>query len=164
MFMPIEPAYIEALKYEKDLFAYGYERNIVMVSHTTLMPILRTVSNLWAMERSTREARELGNKAGDIYNQVCTVAERLARLGNSLQAANNHFNLTVKSLTGRQGLSGKVDRFADMSSKVTKSMPEIDALNSDLQTADLQLTAEPVEADVELKIAAGEAREKASGT
>ena len=44
MFMPIEPAYIEALKYEKDLFSYGYERNIVLVSHTTLIPILRTVS------------------------------------------------------------------------------------------------------------------------
>ena len=164
MFMPIEPAYIEALKYEKDLFSYGYERNIVMVSHTTLMPILRTVSNLWAMERSTREARELGNKAGDIYNQVCAVAERLSKLGSSLQAANNHFNTTVKSLTGRQGLAGKVDRFAEMSSKVTKSMPEIDVLNSDLQTADLQLTAEPVETDAELRIAAENPREKASGT
>ena len=164
MFMPIEPAYIEALKYEKDLFSYGYERNIVMVSHTTLMPILRTVANLWSMERSTREARELGNKAGDIYNQVCAVAERLARLGSSLQATNNHFNLTVKSLTGRQGLSGKVERFADMSSKVTRSMPEIEALHSDLQTESLQLQAEPLEADVELHIAPQESREKASGT
>lgn len=164
MFMPIEPAYIEALKYEKDLFSYGYERNIVMVSHTTLMPILRTVANLWSMERSTREARELGNKAGDIYNQVCAVAERLARLGSSLQATNNHFNSTVKSLTGRQGLSGKVERFADMSSKVTRSMPEIEALHSDLQTESLQLQAEPLEADVELHIAPQESREKASGT
>jgi DNA recombination protein RmuC len=164
MFMPIEPAYIEALKYEKDLFSYGYERNIVMVSHTTLMPILRTVANLWSMERSTREARELGNKAGDIYNQVCAVAERLARLGSSLQATNNHFNSTVKSLTGRQGLSGKVERFADMSSKVTRAMPEIEALHSDLQTESLQLQAEPLEADVELHIAPQESREKASGT
>ena len=164
MFMPIEPAYIEALKYEKDLFSYGYERNIVMVSHTTLMPILRTVANLWSMERSTREARELGNKAGDIYNQVCAVAERLARLGSSLQATNNHFNSTVKSLTGRQGLSGKVERFADMSSKVTRSMPEIEALHSDLQTESLQLQAEPLEADVELHIAPQESREKALGT
>jgi DNA recombination protein RmuC len=147
MFMPIEPAYIEALKYEKDLFSYGYERNVVMVSHTTLIPILRTVSNLWSMERSTREARELGNKAGDIYNQVCAVAERLSRLGNSLQAANNHFNLTAKALTGRQGLHGKVERFADMSSKVTKAMPELEALHSDLQTENLQLLAEPLEDD-----------------
>ena len=68
------------------------------------------------MERSTREARELGDKAGDIYNQVCKVAERLSKLGNSLQAANNHFNSTVTALTGRQGLHGKVERFADKAS------------------------------------------------
>ncbi len=144
MFMPIEPAYIEALKYEKDLFSYGYERSIVMVSHTTLIPILRTVSNLWAMERSTREARELGDKAGDIYNQVRLVAERLLRLGKSLQAANNHFNLTATALTGHQGLHGKVERFAEMSSKVTKTIPEIEPQHSDLQTENLQLLAEPL--------------------
>jgi DNA recombination protein RmuC len=144
MFMPIEPAYIEAMKYEKDLFSYGYERGIVMVSHTTLIPILRTVSNLWSMERSTREARELGDKAGDIYNQVRVVAERLGRLGKSLQAANNHFNLTATALTGHQGLHGKVERFADMSSKVTKSIPLIEPQHSDLQTESLQLLAEPI--------------------
>jgi len=147
MFMPIEPAYIEALKYEKDLFSYGYERGIVMVSHTTLIPILRTVSNLWSMERSTREARELGDKAGDIYNQVRVVAERLGRLGKSLQAANNHFNLTATALTGHQGLHGKVERFADMSAKVTRAIPVVEPQHSDLQTENLQLLAEPIVAE-----------------
>jgi DNA recombination protein RmuC len=144
MFMPIEPAYIEALKYERDLFSYGYERNIVLVSHTTLIPILRTVSNLWSMDRSTREARELGNKAGDIYNQVRKVAERLSKIGGSLQAASNHYNDTVKALSGRQGLRGKVERFADLSSKVTQAIPEIEPLHSDIQSESLELLAEPL--------------------
>jgi len=94
MFMPIEPAYIEALKYNKDLFNYGYERNIVLVSHTTLIPILRTVANLWMMERSSAEAREISEKAGDIYNQVCAVAERLQKLGGTLNTVSNHYNHT----------------------------------------------------------------------
>ena len=147
MFMPIEPAYIEALKYEKDLFAYGYERRIVLVSHTTLIPILTTVANLWSMDRSSREARELGDKAGDIYNQVRKVAERLARLGNSLGAATNHYNEVARSLTGRQGLRGKVERFADMSSKVTQAIPEIEHLHNDLQSESLELLAEPLADD-----------------
>ncbi len=144
MFMPIEPAYIEALKHERDLFSYGYERNIVLVSHTTLIPILRTVANLWSMDRSTREARELGDKAGDIYNQVRKVAERLARIGGSLGAATNHYNETVKALSGRQGLRGKVERFADLSSKVTQAIPEIEPLHSDVQSESLELLAEPL--------------------
>ncbi|WP_244247981.1 DNA recombination protein RmuC, partial [Pseudomonas aeruginosa] len=56
MFMPVEPAYIEAMKHNKDLFEYGYKKGIVLVSHTTLIPILRTVSNLWMIERSNAEA------------------------------------------------------------------------------------------------------------
>ena len=149
MFMPIEPAFIEALKYENDLFAFGYERGIVLVSHTTLIPILRTVANLWAMERSTQEARELGDKAGDIYNQVRKVAERLGKIGGSLSAATNHYNATVKALSGRQGLSGKVERFADLSSKVTKSIPEIEPLHNDVEQESLELLAEPVIDDTE---------------
>jgi DNA recombination protein RmuC len=149
MFMPIEPAFIEALKYEKDLFAYGYERGIVLVSHTTLIPILTTVANLWSMERSTSEARELGDKAGDIYNQVRKVAERLAKIGGSLSAATNHYNDTVRALSGRQGLRGKVERFAEMSSKVTKAIPEIEPLHNDFQSESLELLAEPIESEIE---------------
>ncbi len=144
MFMPVEPAFIEALKYEKDLFSYGYDKNIVMVSHTTLIPILRTVANLWAMERSTREARELGDKAGDIYNQVRRVARRLDRLGGSLNAAVNHYNETVTSLSGQRGLHGKVERFAELSSKVTEALPEVEPLTADAQREKLALLAEPL--------------------
>ncbi|HKJ50445.1 MAG TPA: DNA recombination protein RmuC, partial [Gammaproteobacteria bacterium] len=145
MFMPIEPAYIEALKYEKDLFSYGYERGIVMVSHTTLIPILTTVANLWAMERSTREARELGDRAGDIYNQVRKVAENLNRMGASLSAVNSHFESTARSLTGRQGLRGKVERFGKMSSKVKEKIPEIKPLANEIQPEKLELLVEPLE-------------------
>jgi DNA recombination protein RmuC len=74
MFMPVEPAYIEAMKHNKDLFNYGYTKGVVMVSHTTLMPILRTVANLWMIEKSNKEAREISSRAGEIYNQVCLVA------------------------------------------------------------------------------------------
>jgi len=145
MFMPIEPAYIEALKYEKDLFAYGYEKNIVLVSHTTLIPILRTVANLWSMERSNRDARELGEKAGDIYNQMCKLADRLAKLGGSLAAASNHYNKTVDALGGRQGLHGKVERFSQLSSKVSKSMPALEPIHNDLKLESLELLAQPLE-------------------
>ena len=145
MFMPIEPAYIEALKFEKDLFTYGYDKNIVLVSHTTLIPILRTVANLWMMERSNKEAREISEKAGDIFNQVCEVAIRLQKLGGSLGAATNHYNDTLTSIAGRQGLHGKVERFSQLSSKVSKTMPNLEPLNKDLEPERLALIIEPLE-------------------
>ena len=153
MFMPIEPAYIEALKYEKDLFSYGYDKNIVLVSHTTLIPILRTVANLWMMERSNKEAREISEKAGDVFNQVCEVAIRLQKLGGSLSAASNHYNDTLTSIAGRQGLYGKVERFSQLSSKVSKTMPTLEPLNKDIENERLSLIVEPlevVEPDIEV--------------
>lgn len=143
MFMPIEPAYIEALKHNKDLFNYGYQRNVIMVSHTTLMPILKTVANLWMIARSNEQAHELSSRAGEIYNQVVVVAENLKKLGDTLAAANNHYNRAVTSLAGRQGLYGKASRFAELSSKATKTMPTLEPLHTDLDVEKLELVVGP---------------------
>lgn len=142
MFMPVEPAWIEAMRHNRELFNYGYQRGVVLVSHTTLMPVLRTVANLWIVERSNREAREISRSAGDLYNQVCTVAERLQRLGNTLQAAANHYNSTVISLSGKQGLAGKVDRFQQLSTATSKNMPTLDPLHLDIDTGRLAFGAD----------------------
>jgi len=147
MFMPIEPAYIEALKSNRDLFDYGYRKGIVLVSHTTLIPILRTVSNLWMIERSNAEAREISEKAGDIFNTVSTLADRLSKLGNTLNTAGNHYNDTVTALAGKQGLYGKVERFKTLSTKVTKALPDIEHRHIDFEDHKLQLIVEELPSD-----------------
>lgn len=116
----------------------------MLVSHTTLIPILRTVSNLWMIERSNAEAREISEKAGDIFNQVCTVAERLQKLGNSLSTVKNHYNDTVTALAGQQGLYGKVERFDKLSHKVSKALPALEPTHIDFETERLILIVEPI--------------------
>ncbi|HHW7570100.1 TPA: DNA recombination protein RmuC [Mannheimia haemolytica] len=141
MFIPIEPAYIEAMKHDPQLFNFGYERNVILVSHTTLMPILRTVANLWRIERGNSEAREISEKAGEIYNQVCAVADRLAKLGNTLNTANNQYNQTVTSLVGRQGLLGKVERFQHLSSKASQIVPQVELIENEVDTIKLEIVS-----------------------
>lgn len=144
MFMPIEPAYIEALKQSKDLFEYGYQKNVVLVSHTTLIPILRTVANLWRYERSTAEARELSNQAGEIYHQVSELASRFERLGKNLNTVNNQYNTTLAALVGRQGLYGKMEKFESLSHKVNNQLPLVQPLEAELQTQRLSLVLQPL--------------------
>ncbi|GAB2889246.1 DNA recombination protein RmuC [Paralcaligenes ginsengisoli] len=139
MFMPIEPAYIEAMKHNKDLFNYGYQRNVIMVSHTTLMPILKTVANLWMVARSNEQAQELSGRAGDIYNQVVIVAERLKRLGDTLGTASRHYNDTVTAVAGQQGLYGKTSRFNELSTKANKTMPSLEPMHRDFEVEKLGL-------------------------
>jgi len=147
MFMPIEPAYIDALKSNKDLFEYGYNKGIILVSHTTLIPILKTVANLWMIDRSNKEARAISESAADIFNSVCTVSERVQKLGNTLAAASNHYNSAVTSLTGAQGLYGKVDRFKTLSAKVSKTLPELDDKHHDFESERLNIAVEAIKTE-----------------
>ena len=111
MFVPVEPAFLEALKFDPNLFNYGYEKKVVLVSHTTLMPLLRVVANLWRMENGNKEAKEILKSANEIYEKFCTVAEKLNRLGNSVRSVNDNFNEVVKSVSGQGGLDSRLDKF-----------------------------------------------------
>jgi DNA recombination protein RmuC len=143
MFMPVEPAYIEIMRTHRDLFNYGYRKNVILVSHTTLMPILRTVANLWMVERSNKEAREISDRAGDIFNAVCLVAERMEGVGAALSQTTKRYNEVVTSLVGRQGLHGKVERFQSLSTRVSKSFPEnLDIIPDQTDANQLSLATE----------------------
>lgn len=131
MFIALEPAYIEALKNDPLIFDYGFQKNVIMVSHTTLMPILRTVANLWRLEKSNREAIEINDLAGDLYNQLCIVVERLKKLGATINTATKQYNETVVAFAGKQGLMGKAERFQTLSTKANKQMPELNTITND---------------------------------
>ncbi|AHF00358.1 DNA recombination protein RmuC [Thiomicrospira aerophila AL3] len=149
LFMPIEPAYIAALKAQPGLFDEAYNQGVVLVSHTTLLPILRTITNLWTLAQSQNEAQALGEKAGEIYQQVSVIAERLTKLGTSLSAASNHYNSTVTALAGNQGLYGKVARFNQLSTKVQKSLPTLETKHIDFDTERLSMLIDPLNTDLD---------------
>jgi len=141
LFMPIEPAFIEALKHDKGLFSYGYEKNVILVSHTTLTPILRVISAVWTLYSTSSHATKLGDKAMEIYNSVCEVSNRTDKLGNSLKAVGNHWNSLRTALIGNQGLAGKVERFATLSTKTKSEMTNMEQIQIGDDDARLQLRA-----------------------
>ena len=145
MFMPVEPAYIEALRHDTQVYAYGYQRNVMLVSYTTLLPILKTVANVWGMARSQEHAHEISTRAGDIYHQIVLVADRLKKLGASLGTVNRHYNETVTAVAGKQGLYGKAARLGELSSRAAKSLPELAPLHADLETERLDMVLSDTE-------------------
>lgn len=145
MFMPIEAAYIEALRHGRDLFDHGCRQNVILVSHSTLMPVLKTVSNLWMLARSNAQAQALADRAGELYNQVAMVAERLKKLGDSLETVSRHYNSTVTAVAGQQGLHGKVSRFRELSLRANRKMPDIQPLAADIESERLGLITGSVE-------------------
>ena len=145
MFMPIEGAYIEALRHDHRLFDHGSQQNVILVSHSTLMPVLKTVSNLWMLARSNEQAQALADRAGELYNQVAMVAERLKKLGDSLDTVSRHYNHTVTAVAGQQGLHGKVSRFRELSLRANRKMPDLQPLAADIESERLGLITGSVE-------------------
>jgi len=95
------------------------------------------------LDRSNKEARLLGDSANDIFNSVATVSERLESLGRALGTVSNHYNKTVTAISGKQGLQGKIKRFADLSSKASKDMPELEHKHHEFETNRLEVELLP---------------------
>lgn len=76
------------------------------------------------------------------------VAERLARLGGTLTTVSNHYNSTVTALAGKQGLYGKVERFNQLSARVSKTLPQLEPAHMDFESERLAMIIEPVDEEV----------------
>ena len=79
------------------------------------MPILRTVANLWRIERGNEEAKNIVKSAIKIYDKVRNVADHMNRLSSTLNTANKHFNALAASFSGRDGLVSRLENFKRLS-------------------------------------------------
>ena len=125
LFMPIEAAFIAALKADDTLYHYAYNKNVILTSPTTLLPLLKTVSYLWMRSDSHEQALALGDEAMAIYNQAALVAQHMVKLGQTLDTSTRQFNQVVRSFAGQQGVTTKLERFNRLSAKASKEMPEV---------------------------------------
>ena len=75
------------------------------------------------------------------------VAERLHKLGNTLKAANNHYNDTVRGLAGQQGLYGKIERFQQLSTRANKEMTALEPIHADIENDRLDAVGTPDNGD-----------------
>lgn len=114
MFVPLEPAYLAALSHRPELFEYGLRKNIIMTSHTSLVPIVKVIAQIWALAQSHDHAHALAQHAEAIFTQLDRLSERLKRVGDSISQLTNHYNGSVTALVGQQGVYAKLERFEAM--------------------------------------------------
>lgn len=124
LFVPTEPAFIEALRADAGLFAYAWERRIVLVSPATLLATMQTVASLWKIEKQNRNAQEIARLSGDLYDKVCGVVSELQDLGKALNKAEEEYNKFVSGLTSeKNNVLRLAERIKRMGAKTTKSLP-----------------------------------------
>lgn len=125
MFMPVESAFIAAFEADPKLFNEAFERHIVVVTPTTLLATLRTVANLWVLERQNENAKELYSLAGKIYDKVAVFSRKMEKLGGQISTADKTYHDAMNSLTeGRGSMMSYVKRLKDIGAPTSKQLAE----------------------------------------
>lgn len=123
LFIPLEGAFTLAMQKDRELFLRAWERNIVIVSPTTLLATLRTVASLWKQERQSRNALEMASKAGAMYDKFVLVAQDLETLESQLKKVDDVVgNLKSKMLTGRGSVASRMEGLRELGAKASKQL------------------------------------------
>jgi DNA recombination protein RmuC len=123
LFIPIEPAFAAAVQAEPGLFQEAFDRNIVLVSPTTLLATLRTVSTLWRQEYQNRNAIEIAKKGGALYDKFVSFAEDLVKLGNQMDTSRKTYDEVMKKLSNGTGnLVRRAEEMRKLGVQTTKTL------------------------------------------
>ena len=122
MFVPIEPALMIALNKVNDLYLEALDKNIVLVSTSTLLATLSTVSSMWRQENQKNNVLEISKQAGALYDQFVNLTEDLIKVGNQLKTVQGSYDSSMKKLTGRGNLIKKVENIKQLGVNTSKKI------------------------------------------
>ena len=124
LFVPVEPAFGAALREDPKLYQYAFDRKIVLVTSTTLMATVKTVANLWKLEKQNKHAHEIARQAGNLYDKFAGFLESMQDIGKALQKATEVHEKGIAQLsTGSGNLVRRVERLRDLGIRSKKEMP-----------------------------------------
>ncbi|OCK42328.1 DNA polymerase V [Tenacibaculum soleae] len=125
LFVPIEPAFAVALNQDNTLYNKAFEKNIVIVTPTTLLATLRTIDTMWNNEKQQRNALEIARQAGALYDKFEGLLQDLIGIGKKIDASKADYNSAMNKLVdGRGNLITSVEKLKKMGAKAKKALPQ----------------------------------------
>jgi len=124
MFIPIEPAFLAAMRHAPDIYQDALKKNIVIVCPSTLLATVRTVAHLWRQEHQNRNAQEIARQCASLYDKFVGFVEDLDKVGQRLEQAQISYADAVGKLkTGRGNLIRTAENVKKLGVKPNKSLP-----------------------------------------
>lgn len=124
MFVPIEPAFMLAVTNDRDIFMDAWQKNVLLVSPSTLLFVVRTVAHLWRQEAQNRNAQDIAKRGAELYDKLVGFVEDLESLGNRLKQAQHEYDSAHSKLTGGRGnVIRQAEMLKQLGVKPTKTLP-----------------------------------------
>ncbi len=125
LFVPIEPAFAVAINTDNQLYNKAFEKNIVIVTPTTLLATLRTIDSMWQNEKQQRNAIEIARQAGALYDKFEGLVSDLTKVGKKMDEAKTEYKGAMNKLVeGRGNLITSVEKIKKLGAKAKKSLPQ----------------------------------------
>ena len=123
MFIPIDTAFSVAIKHNPDLYQYAFEKDIVIVTPSTLLATLKTVESMWRNDKQNRHAVEIAHEAGKMYDKFVSFLDDIEKIGKQLHTVQNTYNDSYKKLhTGSGNLIRRADKIKSLGAKTSKQL------------------------------------------
>ncbi|MFL2996832.1 MAG: DNA recombination protein RmuC [Cytophagales bacterium] len=123
MFMANEPAFKLAVLEDVSIYNKAIDRNIVMVTNSTLFATLKTVAYMWKQDKANKNAIEIARQAGSLYDKFQSFSEDLIKVGNNLNTTKNTYEDAMNKLTeGKDNLVRKTERLRELGAKTSKKI------------------------------------------
>ena len=125
LFIPIEPAFALALNEDNSLYNKAFEKNIVIVTPSTLLATLRTIDSMWTNQKQQENALEIARQAGALYDKFEGFVGDLVKIGKKMDEAKVEYQGAMNKLVdGKGNLVNSVEKLKKMGAKAKKSLPE----------------------------------------
>ncbi len=123
IFVPIESAYIDAVRKDNSLYEYAYKKNIAIATPSSILAILRTVESIWRIEKQSRNVQEIARVGGSLYDKIANFVLDMERLGASITAASKNYNEAMNKLKdGRGSALSLTKTLKTLGAKTTKEI------------------------------------------
>jgi len=125
MFIPIEPALTLALQEDGEIFNLALNKNIILVSTSTLMATMRTVSFIWQQENQKKNVLEIARQSGALYEKFIGFTNDLESVGKAIDNAHKKYEAAQnKLISGRGNLVNSVEKIKKLGAKTNKSISQ----------------------------------------
>ncbi|WP_304088158.1 DNA recombination protein RmuC [Maridesulfovibrio ferrireducens] len=124
MFVPIESAFILGSTQDATLWQNAWNKNVLIVSPSTLLFVIRTVAHLWRQEQQSRNAQEIAQRGAELYNKFVGFVEDLTKVGDRLNQAQNAYDNAFNKLTsGKGNIVRQTELLKELGVKPKKTLP-----------------------------------------
>lgn len=123
MFIPNEGAYVAGMQADDSLWQFAYDSNVILVSPTHLMSVVKLVEQSWRHDKQDKNALEIAVEGGRLIDKLCSFIADMESVDAALDKAKKAYDSAMTKLNGRGGIVSRAEKLGELGAKASRKLP-----------------------------------------